>query len=128
MINDRTRSKEITSELDSFLAGIDEFSKHQKEEEKVPEKKMVVGAKTKDGKPAYYNRGAHNKQGSDQQLVYDAFINNLLGKKTLMEVQAEFYMKPIPPEAGTLRCILERDSTGWYKFFPKYTLILEKTS
>lgn len=37
-------------------------------------------------------------------------------------------MKPIPPEAGTLRCILDRESTGWYKFFPKYTLMLEDDS
>lgn len=62
---DRTGSREITSEVDSFLAGIDDYSKKQKEEEKVPEKKAVCGAKTKDGKPAYYNRGPHNKQGNE---------------------------------------------------------------
>lgn len=89
MINERTRSREITSELDGFLAGIDEFKKQQeerREEEKVIEKEAVVGAKTKEGKPSYYKRGPHNKQGNEEKLVLDTFINNLFGKKTAMEI------------------------------------------
>lgn len=85
LMNERTRSREITSELDSFLAGIDEFKK-QKEEEKVAERRAVIGSKTTDGKPAYYKRGPHNKQGSEEKLVLDSFLNNLLGKKVAMEM------------------------------------------
>jgi hypothetical protein len=38
------------------------------------------------------------------------------------------YTKPIPPEVGVLQCVLERDASGWNKFFPKYTLILEENN
>ena len=123
MQHERARSREVTSELDSFLAGIDDYSKNQAKEE-AKEKKAVVGAKTKDGKPAYYNISSV----IEDEKVISTLLNNLTGKKTPMEVQADLFMKPIPAEAGTFRCILERDSTGWHKFYPKYTLRLEEGS
>ena len=50
------------------------------------ERRAVIGSKTTDGKPAYYKRGPHNKQGSEEKLVLDSFLNNLLGKKVAMEM------------------------------------------
>jgi len=37
-------------------------------------------------------------------------------------------MKPLPVEIGQLQCTIERNSSGFNKFWPKYTLMLSSNS
>ena len=108
-------------DVDSFLEGLDEYAEEQKRNATVDEKKKSKA------QPVYYKKDivpqkvVHEKERLE---IKQAFIQTLTGRYTPLQVQTDLFMKPLPVDIGMLQCEIERNTSGFNKFWPKYTLSL----
>ena len=78
---------------------------------------------SKKDKPVYYKENFYKKVNSVASYeLMNSFVKSLTASYTPVQVRADICMKPIPPELGMLQLILERNKSGFNKFWPKYTL------
>jgi Tub family len=65
-----------------------------------------------------------NPLSPENQKLYGEFIAKLVNPFTPLTELKDMFMLPVPKTIGQVRMTIERNNSGFNRFWPKYTLVL----
>jgi hypothetical protein len=77
--------------------------------------------------PTYYNADIDplellkNRESKQLRRIY---MNKVLGGELPVKEQANMFLLPVPENLGFVQCTIERNTSGFNKLWPKYTMTL----